>query len=177
MTSLPHKLSQSNWLQRGFVIAAMVVLLAGLWGVMFLFEALFAESYLASYYCCMMASDLQKISVIEQSLSQFFTSSPGQELPALLFILVNSALLIHGLRNVNRPIRLLWVVLLLSVGYIAAELVFFSLSRSISYWVFGPQTTPYKGYYLNVYGIVTHAGLWILFWFSLIKAGRTQWRF
>jgi hypothetical protein len=107
-------------------------------------------------------------------VSDFFRTSPGRELPALLFVGVSGLLFVSALRRSSSPAAVLSAFMLLSLVYLVSSYLLVGLSWSVSNWIIGPQLTPYKGYERTWYGIVVHGALWLSFFYILLKLNRTR---
>lgn len=158
---------------RWLLFATGGLVLAILWWAIFISEGFFAESHLASYYCCLTPEELQKIDLLDRLVSDFFRTSPGREVPALLFVAVSGLLFVSALRQAANPAAVLFAFGLLSLGYLVADYVLTGLSWSVSHIIVGPQLTAYKGYGRTWYGIVAHAALWAAFFYAVLKLNRT----
>lgn len=154
-----------------FTIGLGVLLLLGAWYVVYVVEGLFAESHLASYYCCLMPEELQRIGPLERGVSDFFRTSPGRDLPGVLLVGVNAGLLVRALRRTPRMTWLPLAFALLDVLYVLTALGLVSISWAISDWAVGPRTSAYKGYHRTWYGIALHLALWAAFLATLVKVG------
>jgi hypothetical protein len=120
-----------------------------------------------------MPEELQKIGPLERAISDFFRTSPGRDLPAVLLVLVNAGLFISAIRKAHSTSWLPLLFALFNILYILGEFWFVGVSWSISGWVVGPRTSPYQGYHRTWYGIVLHFALWGVFLLALVKASRT----
>lgn len=156
----------------GFTFWLGVLLLIGAWFIIYHLETLFAESHLASYYCCLMPQELQEIGALERVVSDFFRTSPGRDLPAALFVSANLAIFAAALRKAPPASGLPFVFVLFNFLYIVADFATIALSSSISDAIVGPQTTAYRGYHRTWYGIVLHFALWGVFLLALAKSSR-----
>lgn len=149
-----------------------ILFLIGTWDIIFASEALFAESHLASYYCCLTPQELQKIGTLERTVSEFFHAFPGEGLPGVLFISANLAIFVSAWRKTPKASWLPFVFVLFNFLYVLVDFAAIALSWTISNAIVGPQITPYKGYYRTWYGIVLHFVLWGVFLFALVKSSR-----
>ena len=57
-----------------------IVVLVGTWTALYLGEALFTESHLVGYYCCVTEQELPATGSLERTMSDFFGNLPGRHL-------------------------------------------------------------------------------------------------
>lgn len=147
-----------------------IVLLLATWGALYWSEALFTESHLKGYYCCVSDQDLPAIGTLERTLSDFFGTSLGKHLPSLLFVSIIAAIFLRGIRHKRGNVWLPFLFALLALVYLILDSWLIGISWSISNSLVGPQTSAYKGYHRTWYGIVLHFLLWAGFFFALARA-------
>ena len=146
-----------------------IVLLLATWGALYWSEALFTESHLVGYYCCVSEQDLPAIGTLERTLSDFFGTSLGKHLPSLLFISIIAAIFLRGMRKKRGNVWLPFLFVLLGLLYLVVDFWLINISWSISNSLVGPQTSAYKGYHRTWYGIALHLILWAGFFFALTR--------
>jgi len=147
-----------------------ILLLLCTWAVLYEVEALFAESHLVGYNCCVSEEDWAGVSTLERTMSDFFRTAPGKYLPPLLFLGVNLSLFVRGMWKARGKVRLPFLFVLLSGLYVVVELWLVGTTWSISELIVGPQTGVYKGYHHTWYGIVGHILLWGALFFALARS-------
>lgn len=175
MNSLTAKLLNVSKYSRVFGFWFGVLLLFGSWSILYELETMFAESHLASYYCCLMPQDLLKIGTLEQTVSNFFRASPGRDLVGVVFVLVNVGIFVSALRKAPKTrgsLPLLFAFF--NMLYAVISVCLCSVSWAISDAIVGPMTTPYKGYQRTWYGIVLHFALWAVFFYVMKKQAARQ---
>jgi hypothetical protein len=146
-----------------------LVLLLATWGALYWSEALFTESHLVGYYCCVSDQDLPAIGTLERTISDFFGTSLGKHLPSLLFISIIAAIFLRGMRKKRGNVWLPFLFVLLGLLYLVVDFWLINISWSISNSLVGPQTSAYKGYHRTWYGIALHLILWAGFFFALTR--------
>ena len=148
-----------------------IVLLLGMWAVLYWSESLFTESHLVGYYCCVTGQDLPDPGTLERAASDFFQTSPGMHLPPLIFVAANVGIFVVSVWYARR--RNCWwlpfLFITFSIMYLLVDLGLVIVSWSISDQLVGPQTSPYKGYHRTWYGIILHLMLWFVFFIALSK--------
>jgi len=173
MSSVAHPLSRTSRSVLHFVVG--VILLIGTWTVLYSAESLFTESHLVGYTCCATEQDLPAPGTVERTLSDFFRTSPGMHLPALLFIAVNAGLFIAAIHRSREAAGwgtvwwLPYLFIAFNILYLVVDFLLMGVSWSISDYVLGPQTSVYKGYIRTWYGMVLHLLLWGGFFIALSK--------
>ena len=146
-----------------------LLLLLGTWAVLYWAEALFTESHLAGYYCCVSEEDWAGVSTLERTISDFFRTSPGKYLPPVLFLVVNASLFASGMRKAHRKAWLPFLLVLFNGLYLVLDFWLVGVTWSISGRLVGPVTSTYKGYYQTWYGIVAHLLLWGALFFAIAR--------
>jgi hypothetical protein len=145
-----------------------IVVLVGTWMALYWGESLFTESHLVGYYCCVTEQDLTAPGTLERTLSDFFHTSPGRHLPALIFVGANAGFFAISMR---RGRRIGWWLPFLFVAfnilYLLVDYELMVASWSTSNRLVGPQTGVYKGYHRTWYGIVLHLILWGAYFVAL----------
>ncbi len=145
-----------------------VVLLVATWMVVYWAESQFTESHLVGYYCCATEQDLPAPGTLERSLSDFFRTSPGMHLPAVVFVAANVCFFALSLRRGRGHYWWLpFLFVALNVLYLWLDFELLAVSWLISNRLVGPQTSAYKGYERTWYGILLHLMLWGVFFIAL----------
>jgi hypothetical protein len=169
MSTLPRPNPHTLRLIVSLFFALGVVLLFGAWAVLYWSEALFTESHLVGYYCCVTEQDLPLPGTLARAASDFFRTSPGKQLPSLIFVTANVgffAISMWYARSRNGW----WLPFLFSafsLFYLLIDIWLVRVSWSVSAWLVGPLTSAYKGYDRTWYGIVLHLLLWLGFFVML----------
>jgi hypothetical protein len=165
----PHLFtSRFTW---SILFALGVVLLLGIWTVLYWSESLFVESHLVGYSCCVTEQDLPAAGTLERAASDFFRTSPGMHILPLVFVAANVGLFAISVWYA-RGRNCWWLPLLfvaLSVLYLLIAFLLMSVSWLISDRVVGPLTSAYKGYHRTWYGILFHLVLWFGFFVMLSR--------
>ena len=144
-----------------------VALLLGTWVVLYWTQSLFTESHLVGYYCCVSEQDLPAMGTLERIISDFFRTSPGKDLPSLLFVSVGVGIFTTRVRKARRKVWLPFFFVLFNILYLIVDFWLMGISWFISDGVVGPLTSAYKGYHRTWYGIVSHLLLWGVFFFAM----------
>ena len=76
-----------------------IVVLSGTWIALYWGESLFTETHLVGYYCCVTEQDLPVPGTLERTLSDFFRTLPGMQLPSLAFVATDASLLAISMRR------------------------------------------------------------------------------
>lgn len=169
MNASATRLSSLSRRMLPFVFLLGIVLLFATWGALYCSEALFTESHLVGYYCCVSDQDLPAMGTLERTLSDFFGTSLGKHLPSLFFISVIAAIFVRGMFKKRGSVWLPFLFVLLGLLYLILDFWLINISWSISNSLVGPQTSAYKGYHRTWYGIVLHFLLWAGFLFALAR--------
>jgi hypothetical protein len=146
-----------------------MVLLIGTWIILYWTEALFTESHLVGYYCCVSEQDLPASGTFERMVNDFFRYSPGKYLPSTILILINVSLFIATIATAHKKYWLPFLFIFFNIIFVIIDFELITASWFISDWLVGPQTTVYKGYHRTGYGIVLHLALWSGFLITLWK--------
>ena len=171
MSSLTRSQSQpSRWVW-SLLIGIGVVLLGSTWTILYWSEALFTESHLVGYYCCVTEQDLPAPGTLERRASDFFRTSPGKHLPPVIFVAANASLFGASMWSAHRRVRWQLPLLFVALGalYLLVDFGLVGISWRISDRVLGPQTSPYSGYRRTGYGIVLHLMLWLGYLVALAR--------
>lgn len=147
-----------------------VLLLVGTWGILYGVEALFTESHLVGYYCCISEQELPATGTFERAVNDFFRYPPGQHLLPMLFTLINISLFMTTLSVARQKYWIPYLFIFFNIIYVAIDFELIGASWFISDWINGPQTTVYKGYHRTWYGIAFHFALWSAFFIIIWKA-------
>ncbi|MGD9049487.1 MAG: hypothetical protein PVF77_15630 [Anaerolineae bacterium] len=148
-----------------------VVMLIGTWTALYLGEALFTESHLVGYYCCVTEQELPAPGSLERTMSDFFRTLPGKHLPSLIFVGVNMCLFAICMRRGGKNTWWLpFLFVAFNTLYLLVDFELMVASWSISDRLLGPQTSVYKGYGRTWYGIVLHLLLWGAYLLTLSAA-------
>jgi hypothetical protein len=170
MNVLTHRMSYTPKLILPILFVLGVVVLIGTWLVLYWAEALFTESHLVGYYCCVTEQDLPALGTLERTLSDFFRNSPGMYLPSLIFVAVNISLFAISAWCMGRSGWWLpYLFIVLNILYVLVDFWLVSVSWSISTGIVGPQANAYKGYNRTWYGIVIHFIWWGGYFFILSR--------
>lgn len=171
MSLLTRSQIQPSRLVWAILFGLGVVLLIGTWAILYESEALFTESHLVGYSCCVTEQDLPAPGTLERRASDSFRTFPGKHLPPLAFVAANAGLFCLSVWSARERIHwwlpLLFVVL--GILYLLLDFGLIGISWSISDWMVGPQASPYKGYRRTWYGIVLHLILWLGFFAALSR--------
>jgi hypothetical protein len=140
-----------------------VVLLIGIWIVLYWSESLFTESHLVGYSCCVTEQDLPAPGTLERMASDFFRTSPGMYLPPLVFVAANVGIFAISVWYARKRKRWWLPFLFVAFGalYLPTDLCLVRVSWLISDWLVGPPASVYKGYHRTWYGVVLHLVLWL----------------
>ena len=147
-----------------------ILLLLGIWTVLYEAEALFTESHLVGYNCCVYEEDWASVSTLERASSDFFRAAPGKYLPPVLFLAVNFSLFASGMWKARGRAWLPLLFVLFSGLYLVVDFWLVGVTWSISERIAGPITGIYKGYDHTWYGIVGHLLLWGALFFALARS-------
>jgi hypothetical protein len=151
-----------------------IILVMGTWVVLYWAEALFTESHLVGYYCCVSEQDLPAVGTLERTLGDFFRTFPGQYLPSFFFVGVNASIFAKGRLKMRGKVWFPLLFALFNALYLVLSTWLAGVSWSISDRVVGPLTSVYKGYHRTWYGIVLHLALWGVFFLALTRVSQVR---
>jgi hypothetical protein len=147
----------------------LLVALIGTWAALYWSESLFTESHLVGYSCCVAKEDLPARGTLERIASDFFRTFPGKHLPPLVFVSASVAIFATRMAKTRAKQWLPLLFIILNLLYLVADFLLVGMSWSLSDWLNGPQTLPYKGYYRSGYGIALHVALWLVYFLAISK--------
>lgn len=138
-----------------------IVVLVGTWAALYWAESLFTESHLVGYYCCVTEQDLPAPGTLERTVHDFFLTSPGMHLPAVVFVAANVCFFALSLRRGRGHYWWLpFLFVAFNLLYLWLDFELLTVSWLISNRLVGPQTSVYKGYERTWYGILLHLMGW-----------------
>lgn len=152
-----------------------VSLLVGIWFVLYWFELLFTESHLVGYYCCLTSRELPLLGTPARTMTEFFKTPLGQHAFPAFFVSVSVGITAYRLHQQKLWLETIRSVLGISLIYLILEILLVGIGWSLSTWIFGPQQTAYSGLERRMGGIILHLGLWITFFWAILRWQYPSW--
>ena len=115
-----------------------LLLLIGIWLILFWWVSLFTEALLVPGYCCSLDS-LLAVGTWQRAINDFFNTLPGSILPSLTMVLISGFIFVARVSQAKNRVWLPITFFLAYVLLLAADLIVTNLSWALSNWIVGPR--------------------------------------